>query len=234
MRFRDFRRISTKDTKDIVFDDPLRVQNATLIGSSGISSRRPTSMRCPHCSLFNPPTALRCDCGYDFASGHLETPYDGRRSTRSASRWPAEITAFFVVPFVATSTWYLLMLCALALVNGRLRWRTDVLAMALGAVIVGLPTAIAITLVLAVPMYLLVRWTGRVSLQKAVAGGATIGLCAALLFWGLAREWTALSPLRGVLIGVTSAVAWWYAAGKPDRASAMRSGTDLDGGHEWR
>lgn len=26
-------------------------------------------MKCPHCGLFNPPEALRCDCGYDFEAG---------------------------------------------------------------------------------------------------------------------------------------------------------------------
>ena len=30
------------------------------------------SQKCPHCGLFNPPSALRCDCGYDFATRTLE------------------------------------------------------------------------------------------------------------------------------------------------------------------
>jgi hypothetical protein len=148
-----------------------------------------------------------------------DAPYDSQAITRSGARWSPEITAFFIVPFVATSTWYLLMLCTLAAANGRLRWRTDVVAMALGALIVGFPTTVVITLVLTVPVYLLVRRTGGVSLGSAAAGGGSIGLCAALLFWIVAREWTVLSPLRGVLIGVTTAIVWWYAAGKPSRAS---------------
>lgn len=32
-------------------------------------------MRCPKCQLENPPTALRCDCGYDFASGQMKVSY---------------------------------------------------------------------------------------------------------------------------------------------------------------
>lgn len=32
-------------------------------------------MRCPKCQLENPPTALRCDCGYDFASGQMKASY---------------------------------------------------------------------------------------------------------------------------------------------------------------
>jgi uncharacterized RDD family membrane protein YckC len=32
-------------------------------------------MRCPRCRLENPPTAQRCDCGYDFASKQMERSY---------------------------------------------------------------------------------------------------------------------------------------------------------------
>jgi hypothetical protein len=32
-------------------------------------------MKCPRCRLINPPTALRCDCGYDFQKGTVEKPY---------------------------------------------------------------------------------------------------------------------------------------------------------------
>jgi Flp pilus assembly protein TadB len=32
------------------------------------------SMDCPRCGLVNPPTAQRCDCGYDFLSRKVETP----------------------------------------------------------------------------------------------------------------------------------------------------------------
>jgi hypothetical protein len=177
-------------------------------------------MKCLHCGLFNPPSALRCDCGYDFQSGqfqHRDTiPGTG---AGDASRRSSELTAFLIVPFVATISWYVLMLCALAVGNGRLRWRTDVLAMALGAMIVGLPAAVAITLILAIPVYLLIRRTVGITLARVLAGGGGIGLCAALAFWMLAREWTVLSPVRGVLIGVTTAVGWWYVAGRPNQVS---------------
>ena len=175
-------------------------------------------MQCPHCGLLNPPTALRCDCGYDFPSGELKRPYTIQDTGADrVSRWSSELRAFFIVPFVATIAWYVLMLCALAMGNGRLRLRTDVFAMALGAMIVGFPTAVAITLVLAIPVYLLVRATVGISLTTAAAGGGSVGFCAALLFWMFDREWTVLSPVRGVLIGVTAAVGWWYVARKPNK-----------------
>lgn len=34
-----------------------------------------SSKKCPHCGLYSPDTALRCDCGYDFASQQLKASY---------------------------------------------------------------------------------------------------------------------------------------------------------------
>ena len=31
------------------------------------------SQSCPICRLYNPDSAIRCDCGYDFASGTMKT-----------------------------------------------------------------------------------------------------------------------------------------------------------------
>ncbi len=32
-------------------------------------------MKCPNCSLINPESALRCDCGFDFVSKTMKDPY---------------------------------------------------------------------------------------------------------------------------------------------------------------
>jgi hypothetical protein len=32
-------------------------------------------MKCPNCKLINPESARRCDCGYDFTLGKLESSY---------------------------------------------------------------------------------------------------------------------------------------------------------------
>ena len=45
-------------------------------------------MKCPRCRLENPPTAQRCDCGYDFPTGQLKPSYlpaHEQRGKRSVS-----------------------------------------------------------------------------------------------------------------------------------------------------
>ena len=44
-------------------------------------------MNCPTCGLINPDTALRCDCGYDFASREVKDSYLSK--TELESRRPS-------------------------------------------------------------------------------------------------------------------------------------------------
>ncbi len=39
-------------------------------------------MDCPKCKLVNPPTAERCDCGYDFKTGVMKESYLSERDKR--------------------------------------------------------------------------------------------------------------------------------------------------------
>lgn len=41
-------------------------------------------MKCPNCKLLNPPGAMRCDCGYDFATGEIQ-PVSGTSRPRSSA-----------------------------------------------------------------------------------------------------------------------------------------------------
>jgi hypothetical protein len=50
-------------------------------------------MKCPNCGLINPPSALRCDCGYDFPSGLIKESYlsETRNLKTSQSTSPLDI-----------------------------------------------------------------------------------------------------------------------------------------------
>jgi hypothetical protein len=51
-------------------------------------------MKCPRCNLFNPDSALRCDCGYDFKSKTVERAYFRQEI-------PKEIRTFLIYIVVA-------------------------------------------------------------------------------------------------------------------------------------
>ena len=172
-------------------------------------------MQCPTCGLFGPPGAQRCDCGYDFPSG-LRKEFSPSLQSRTERR------AFVAAPFIASGVWYLVTLASLAVMNGRLRATTDVLAMAIGAVTLGLVIAALATFFLAFPLYCIARRLSRVSLGNALGGGVLIGTFLTLTVGILeGRLWSGLfSPVHGILGGAVTAAAWWHLAGKPDQRSA--------------
>jgi hypothetical protein len=58
-------------------------------------------MECPNCRLFNPATAQRCDCGFDFASRMMRTsflsPAELKRATADPN--PAVYVPYFGIFF---------------------------------------------------------------------------------------------------------------------------------------
>jgi hypothetical protein len=53
-------------------------------------------MDCPTCGLINPPTAQRCDCGYDFVDRRQKAPLVPSSRTHKLSGW-AKLGIFFLI-----------------------------------------------------------------------------------------------------------------------------------------
>jgi len=65
-------------------------------------------MDCPNCKLVNPPTAARCDCGYDFQTHTIQRSYLTERGTDKILRWGAGGTGVELLIFLAMeSAWRL-------------------------------------------------------------------------------------------------------------------------------
>jgi len=48
-------------------------------------------MKCPNCGLHNPPSALRCDCDYDFEKQTVESAKKTNLSKSRSSSWMEEV-----------------------------------------------------------------------------------------------------------------------------------------------
>ena len=62
-------------------------------------------MECPNCKLINPPTAQRCDCGYDFPSGTMKESYlpnTERKKKVAGTTWIGAIIALALRLMFAT------------------------------------------------------------------------------------------------------------------------------------
>lgn len=44
-------------------------------------------MECKNCGLLNPDTAMRCDCGYDFATRTMQASYLVKPATPVSDKW---------------------------------------------------------------------------------------------------------------------------------------------------
>jgi hypothetical protein len=56
----------------------------TVAGARGLSGGQ---MECKNCGLLNPDTAMRCDCGYDFATHTMRTPYLVKPAMPASDTW---------------------------------------------------------------------------------------------------------------------------------------------------
>jgi hypothetical protein len=64
-------------------------------------------MDCPNCKLVNPPTASRCDCGYDFQTHTVERSYlterDKRLSRTGTGVAGVVLIAYFVLRLMSAA-----------------------------------------------------------------------------------------------------------------------------------
>lgn len=91
---------------------------------------RPVARRCPSCRLINPPSALRCDCGYVFATGEQSAPLDLPRRRQQARARASEAEALVGIGLIALSV----ILCAVTINHGGYLW-TGGIAVGLGMIV---------------------------------------------------------------------------------------------------
>lgn len=66
------------------------------------------STKCPRCGLWSPADALRCDCGWDFASSAMKASYvePAKANPRAGSRgWLIPLAIVLFVAIVGVIFW---------------------------------------------------------------------------------------------------------------------------------
>lgn len=125
------------------------------------------------------------------------------------------VLAFLLAPIAGAGIWYLLRLAHLAVANGGLRWRTDVLALLVGAVLFGIPLAAVVTWLGGAPAYLALRWLGWLRFNVVLGGGTVLGLLTAALVAGRTGDPSLLHPVLAAVVGTATAGCWWWMLGEP-------------------
>ncbi len=124
--------------------------------------------KCPNCRLYNPPSAIRCDCGYDFETASMKRPYLVKHS----------LTAI-----TTSSLWATVILKTLYWTGIIVGWG---LMQSIMGKTLGIGGAIP-NMVLAVPFLF-----GAIELYKSRGGKPALlvvmGMLAILLIWAFATE----------------------------------------------
>lgn len=125
------------------------------------------------------------------------------------------VLAFLTAPIAGAGIWYLLRLVHLAVANGGLRWRSDVVALLVGAVLFGIPLAAVVTWLAGAPVYLALRRLGWLRFKVVLAGGGVLGLVTAALVAGRTGDPSLLHPVLAAVVGTATAGVWWWMVGQP-------------------
>jgi hypothetical protein len=120
------------------------------------------------------------------------------------------IRAFIVASLVATAVNALILVFQLQTPAPAsppvIAWRVFLIS------VLGLPFALAATVALGVPAYILARRTSAPTLVVAVAAGALIAAIVTAAFAWATGSWSSVSLARTIPIGVIAASVWWWVA----------------------